>query len=252
MEGGMIMSESASDASLSRNEASEDSHPETSNVVSVHAELYDGVDSSKADVNDDYSKELVDNNDTKKDTELYDETPSKTDKTESKENLEKPDNSERTEEENQDGQTEVNRSEIYENSEYSNEVNDKMSSKEELEVYQNAELKEATINDRTCLIREIDMDYVDSKTGLTNRQLMEKGRSPYDSETGERIELHHIGQDFESPFAEVTADSEHGRFYSVLHTKETESWRNDVQKSNHYNNVDRPQHWKARAKESEK
>ena len=28
---------------------------------------------------------------------------------------------------------------------------------------------------RKCLIKDIDMDYVDPKTGLTNRELMERG-----------------------------------------------------------------------------
>ena len=93
------------------------------------------------------------------------------------------------------------------------------------------------------------MDYIDPKSGMTNQELMEKGRSPYDAKTGERIELHHIGQEYDSPLAELTADSEHGQYYSALHTKETESWRSDEQKCNRYNNIDRPQHWISRAKE---
>lgn len=142
------------------------------------------------------------------------------------------------------------RVEIDENSEYSDEVNDKISSEDELEIYQRAGLKEENIDGRTCLIRDdIDMDYVDPKSGMTNQELMEKGRAPYDSKTGERIELHHIGQEYDSPLAELTADSEHGQHYSTLHTKETESWRNDEQKNNRYNNIDRPQHWKSRVKE---
>ena len=147
-------------------------------------------------------------------------------------------------------ESESDRKDIYENSEYSDEVNDMISSKEELEIYQKAELKEENINGRTCLVRDdINMEYIDPKSGLTNQELMEKGRAPYDSKTGERIELHHIGQEYDSPFAELTADSEHGQYYSILHTKETESWRVDEQKSNRYNNIDRPQHWKTRVKE---
>lgn len=158
-------------------------------------------------------------------------------------------------EEEQSGEDETeeekDRSEIYEKSEFSDEVNDHISSVEELEVYQNAGLKETEVDGRTCLVRDdIDMDYVDPKTGKTNRQLMEDGRAPYDAKTGEQIELHHIGQEYDSPLAELTADSEHGNYDSTLHTKAEESWRNDKTKENYYNNHDRPDHWKARAKEA--
>ena len=130
-------------------------------------------------------------------------------------------------------------------------MNDHISSVEELEVYQNAGLKETEVDGRTCLVREdIDMDYVDPKTGMTNRQLMEEGRPPFDAKTGEQIELHHIGQEYDSPLAELTADSEHGEHYSTLHTKAEESWRSDNTKENYYNNHHRPDHWKARAKEA--
>lgn len=141
------------------------------------------------------------------------------------------------------------RAEINEKSNYSEEVNEHISSVEELEVYQKANLKEEKIDGRTCLVRDdIDMDYVDPKTGYTNQMLMEKGRSPYDAETGEKIELHHIGQEYDSPLAELTESSEHKEKYSSLHTKKEESWRKDSKKSNHYNNVERSEHWKSRAK----
>lgn len=148
-----------------------------------------------------------------------------------------------------DVDTEAVRVEINEKSDYSDEVNEKISSVEELEVYQKANLKEENIDGRTCLVRDnIDMEYVDPKSGMTNKELMEKGRAPYDAKTGERIELHHIGQDYDSPLAELTEDTEHGECYSALHTKDGESWRNDSQKNNHYNNVERPSHWKSRVK----
>ena len=96
------------------------------------------------------------------------------------------------------------------------------------------------------------MDYVDPKTGLTNRQLMEKGRAPIDAKTGERIELHHMGQDYDSPLAELCENSEHGDGKdAILHDKKIESWRQDPEKKNYYNNVQRPNHWKARATEAE-
>ncbi len=141
------------------------------------------------------------------------------------------------------------REEIEAKSDYSPEVNEHISSVEELEIYQKAGLKETEINGRTCLIREdIDLDYVDPVTGDTNRELMEKGNAPYDSKTGEQIVLHHIGQDYDSPLAELTKRSEHQIETSKLHTKEEESWRKDEKKNNHYNNTQRPNHWKARVR----
>jgi len=142
------------------------------------------------------------------------------------------------------------RAEIDEKSDYSSEVNDHISSVEELEFYQKAGLKEESVDGRTCLVRDdLDYDYVDPKTGLTNRELMERGRPPYDAESGERIELHHIGQDPEAAFAELEEDSEHGDYTSVLHKSEEESWRKDnPQRNNYYNNVERPNHWIARSK----
>ncbi|MBQ1685460.1 MAG: hypothetical protein II072_08120 [Clostridia bacterium] len=181
------------------------------------------------------------------------ETPEEEQPEEETPEEEQPEEEQPEEEQPEEGETdeETDRSEIYEKSEYSDEVNDHISSVEELEVYQNAGLKETEVDGRTCLVREdIDMDYVDPKTGMTNRQLMEEGRPPFDAKTGEQIELHHIGQEYDSPLAELTADSEHGEHYSTLHTKAEESWRSDNTKENYYNNHHRPDHWKARAKEA--
>lgn len=165
---------------------------------------------------------------------------------ESSQNTETTDNIDTSESE---VNAEAIRAEIDEKSDYSSEVDEKISSVKELEVYQKANLKEENIDGRTCLVRDnIDMEYVDPKSGMTNQELMAKGRAPYDAKTGERIELHHIGQDYDSPLAELTENSEHGDYYSALHTKEGESWRNDSQKNNHYNNVERPNHWKSRVK----
>ncbi len=118
-------------------------------------------------------------------------------------------------------------------------------------VYKEAGLTEAVINDRPCLIKKIELDFetMDQRTGktVTNRELMEKGKSPYDSKTGEKIELHHMGQDFVSPLAELCADSEHGGMNDkILHDKKAESWRRDPELRSKYNNHDKPNHWKSR------
>lgn len=126
---------------------------------------------------------------------------------------------------------------------------------EQYDVYKNANLHQEEIFGRLCLCKEIDMDYVTPKTiddrnpnGLTNRELLQNGRVPYDSKTGERIELHHMGQSYDSPFAELLENSEHGDGKdAILHDKGLESWRRDPQLKNAYNNIDRPGHWQERA-----
>ncbi len=149
------------------------------------------------------------------------------------------------------GLTEDEKAKIIEETGWSAEIANCIESMDQYEVYKNADLHEAEIDGRKCLVKDIDMDYVDPKTGLTNRQLMSEGRAPIDSKTGEKIELHHMGQDFNSPFAELCTNSEHGDGKdAILHDKKVESWRQDPEKKNHYNNVQRPNHWRARAKEA--
>lgn len=121
---------------------------------------------------------------------------------------------------------------------------------DQYEIYKKADLHAVMIDGRLCLVKDIDMDYVDPKTGKTNRELMNDGRSPIDSKTGERIELHHMGQKYDAPFAELNEKSEHGDGNDkTLHPNSAESWRNEPSLKSRYDNVDRPQHWKARAKE---
>lgn len=148
------------------------------------------------------------------------------------------------------GLTENKKAEIIKETGWTAEIVNCIESMDQCEVYKNADLHEAEIDGRKCLVKNIDMDYVDPKTGLTNRELMEKGRAPIDAKTGESIELHHMGQNFNSPFAELCANSEHGDGKdAILHDKKVESWRQDPEKKNQYNNIQRPNHWKARAEE---
>lgn len=130
---------------------------------------------------------------------------------------------------------------------WSDKIIDCIKNMDQYEIYKKADLHEVIIDGRHCLIKNIDMDYVDPKTGKTNRELMEDGKSPIDAKTGEKIELHHMGQNYDSPFAELCENSEHGDGnHQVLHTKNGESWRNDPKLNNQYKNVDKPNHWKAR------
>ena len=134
---------------------------------------------------------------------------------------------------------------------WSGEVIDNIRSMDEYEkVYKPADLYEQKVDGRTCLVKNIDMDYVSPKTGLSNREAMAKGASPLDAKMGEKLELHHMGQNYDAPLAELCENSEHGDGNDkILHDKNTESWRNDTQLKNQYQNVDRPNHWKERAEE---
>ena len=139
---------------------------------------------------------------------------------------------------------------IKEETNWSDEIIDHIENMDQYEIYKNAGLHEEEINGRKCLVKDIDMDFVDPKTGLTNRERMENGLSPIDSKTGEKIELHHMGQDADSPFAELCENSEHGDGnHATLHPKTGDSWRQDSKLNKQYNDVDRPNHWKERSKE---
>lgn len=116
-------------------------------------------------------------------------------------------------------------------------------SKEEKEIYDDANLEGKEVNDRPCLARtDIDYDAVDGR-GETNLQRMQDGKPPLVD--GKPVELHHIGQKQDAPLAELTVDEHRGPGNDgVLHDKSVESEidRNEFKK-------EREQHWKARAEE---
>lgn len=148
------------------------------------------------------------------------------------------------------GLTDEEKEQIKKETGWSDEIINHIDSMEQYEIYKNADLQEAEINGKKCLVKNIDMDYVDPKTGLTNRELMEKGRAPIDAKTGEKIELHHMGQDKDGPFAELCENSEHGDGnHGTLHPKTDGSWRNETGANENYNN-ERAEHWKTRAQEA--
>ena len=147
------------------------------------------------------------------------------------------------------GLTEEQKAKIRELTGWSDEIIDHIESWEQFEIYNKAGLHEAEINGRKCLVKDIDMDYVDPKTGLTNRERMERGMSPIDSKTGEKIELHHMGQDPDGPFAELCENSEHGDGnHKLLHTESEGSWRNDPERAREYQR-EKARHWKSRTTE---
>ena len=182
-------------------------------------------------------------------------TPEKL-KMQAKENITKKqteDNSDANESINIKELTDEEKRKIKKETGWSDEIINRINSMEQYEIYKNAGLVEADINGRKVLIKkDIDLDYKDPKTGETNRERMEKGRSPIDSKTGEKIELHHMGQEFDSPFAELLENSEHGDGnHKTLHTKDKDSFRNDKEKEIEYNKQ-KAEHWKTRLNQLEK
>jgi hypothetical protein len=126
---------------------------------------------------------------------------------------------------------------------WSDEIINSIRSIEEFEVYKSIGLKESNVNGRPCLIRnDIDWEQKDS-VGRTNIERAELGLSPI-NRNGEVIELHHIGQKKEAPFAELTQEEHRGREnYLKLHDFQKESEIDETQF-----NRERIEHWKARGK----
>ena len=106
--------------------------------------------------------------------------------------------------------------EIQKQSNYSDATIKNLHSPDEFKVYQNAKLTEYEIGGRTFLIPEdMDWNFVDPATGLTNRQLVEAGYNPVD-QSGIKYELHHVGQKTNSPLALLTREQHHSND-SALH-----------------------------------
>lgn len=88
----------------------------------------------------------------------------------------------------------------------------------EYEVLKEAGLKMMVVDGKTALVQNIDLNYVDEATGKTNLQLMQQGNAPIDSITGKPFELHHIGQQTDSPLAVLNWEQHRGKGnFKVLH-----------------------------------
>lgn len=148
--------------------------------------------------------------------------------------------------------TEEQRNKIKEETGWSDEVIDHIENMEQYEILKNAGLKEQVVDGKICLVKEnIDLDYVDPKTGMTNRERMEKGRPPIDPKTGEKIELHHLGQDRNGPLVELTQSEHRGpENHAILHPETSGSWRHEEGSVQEFDQ-ERQQHWQERAKENQ-
>lgn len=131
-------------------------------------------------------------------------------------------------------------------SNYSENINEYITTQEELKVYQDENLKEAKTNDRTILKDStINLDLKDSE-GRTNLQRMEMGLAPKD-ENGDSYTLHHIGQKSDSPLAELK-NKVHTKNDAALHDKTNPTEVHDKDSGVNWDK-ERAEHWKARAVE---
>lgn len=127
---------------------------------------------------------------------------------------------------------------------WSDKIVDAIGSKEESDIYKDANLSENEVNGENCLTKDnIDWGSKDA-LGRTNKERAEQGLAPLD-EKGKPIELHHIGQKNDGPLAELKVDEHRGKGNDgILHdkTKESEIDRKAFDEK-------REDHWKARANE---
>lgn len=125
---------------------------------------------------------------------------------------------------------------------YPDGVVDKIGSEEEAEIYLDANIEPAVINGKDVLIKtDIDLGQKDG-FGQTNLERMQQGKAPLDK-NGKPYELHHIGQNKDSPLAELTQQEHRGKGNdTILHDKQKESEidRQEFAK-------EKSEHWKARA-----
>ncbi|WP_342771454.1 HNH/ENDO VII family nuclease [Brevibacillus gelatini] len=97
---------------------------------------------------------------------------------------------------------------------------------------------------------DIDWNQVDPETGLTNLELMKKGRPPYWKD-GTKVELHHTIQLEPGPMVELPA-SLHDEYSKILHglVENGGSFRNNPALEKQYNNF-RSKYWRWRARQLE-
>ncbi|MFS0876082.1 HNH/ENDO VII family nuclease [Solibacillus isronensis] len=116
-------------------------------------------------------------------------------------------------------------------------------SEAEKTIYEEAGLEKTVINNREVLIRT-DIDYTaKDQFGRTNLERMEQGLAPLVD--GQPVELHHVGQEMDSPLAELTRTEHRGEGnFSALHEAGKESTIN-----RNVFNAEKEAHWKARAEE---
>lgn len=149
------------------------------------------------------------------------------------------------------GLTDYDKMKIKEISGWSDEIINNIHNMKQYEILKNAGLEEVEINGRKCLIKKnIDLNFVD-EDGLTNKDRISRGLAPIDSKTGNPIELHHLGQNIDSPLVELTKD-EHRTGEYEYGKKNQSLWHdNTIETKVHgegsFWDKERKDHWKTRA-----
>ena len=142
------------------------------------------------------------------------------------------------------GLTEAERAQIKEETGWSDEIINAISSMEEYYIYRDAGLVEAKVGEKTALIRpDIDWNKTDAY-GRINQERAAAGSAPLDA-SGKPIELHHIGQHADSPLAELTFEEHRGGGNdTVLHDKSKPTETHG--KGNHWD-AERQSYWTDRS-----
>lgn len=129
---------------------------------------------------------------------------------------------------------------------YTSDINNTVFTIREIELYKEWGLTETYIT-RTALIAKIDPDFTDFK-GERNIEKMLRGSPPTDPFTGDVYVIHHIGQNYDSPFAEIPKAFHSQTYYSILHKKHIDSWRADSRLVN-LTRTEFANHWILRGKQ---
>ena len=97
-------------------------------------------------------------------------------------------------------------------------------SAKEFEIYQNANMVEYDFGGRKFLLpKDMDWNFVDPDTGLTNRELIHNNLNPVDK-NGAKYQIHHVGQKKNSPLALLT-EEQHSKNHKILHPQEVSEVR---------------------------
>ena len=128
---------------------------------------------------------------------------------------------------------------------YSSDITSFIRTNDELKLYVSLQLRESYLT-RPTLVADIDPELWIESEKATNQELMAKGRAPYTYDAPEgRIDLHHIGQDYSAPFAELTQE-QHEQRSRLLHSSGEPSWRNQKKQEKAFQS-ERKSYWIKRA-----
>lgn len=141
-----------------------------------------------------------------------------------------------------EGLNETQKNDLKEKTGWPESIINEIRTEDEAQIYQDAQLEVSSIEGKDCLIRT-DIDYTQEVDGQTNLERMREGKCPYSTD-GQKIELHHIGQNPNAPLAELTTIEHRGPENDMtLHDKTISESKIDREAFR----SERMNYWKARA-----